>query len=139
MNIVILHGRLTADPEMRTANSGTEIAGFTVAVDGMKDKDGNKQTDFIRCTAFGKTAQMLSRYWTKGKEIALEGALRQNDYEKDGVKHHSYQVIANRVHFCGGKNDSAQTGTEQTAPAQTDSIEQFAQAVEAVDEQSVPF
>lgn len=113
MNIVILHGRLTANPESRTANSGTAIAGFTIAVDGGKDKDGNKLADFIRCTAFGKTAEMISRYWTKGKEILVEGCLRQNDYEKDGVQHKSYQVIVNRVHFCGSKADNQAGNQEQ--------------------------
>lgn len=106
MNQVFLHGRLTADPEMRTANSGNSIAGFTIAVDRMPDKDGNKQTDFIRCSAFGKTAEMIQRYWCKGKEIIAEGSLRQNDYEKDGIKHSTYQVIVNRAHFCGSKSDS---------------------------------
>lgn len=113
MNIVILHGRLTADPTIRQSNSGKSIAGFSVAVDGYKDKDGNKQTDFIRCTAFGQTADMLARYWTKGKEIALEGNLRQNDYtDNNGTKHNSYQVIVNRVHFCGSKSDTQQTGQQ---------------------------
>lgn len=117
MNIVILHGRLTADPTMRQSNSGKAIAGFTVAVDGFKDKDGNKQTDFIRCTAFGQTAEMLSRYWSKGKEIAIEGNLRQNDYtDNNGTKHNSYQVVVNRVHFCGSKSDNEQqSGNYQSA------------------------
>ena len=113
MNIVILHGRLTADPTMRQSNSGKSIAGLSVAVDGYKDKDGNKQTDFIRCTAFGQVAEMLSRYWTKGKEIALEGNLRQNDYtDNNGTKHNSDQVVVNRVHFCGSKSDNQQTGQQ---------------------------
>ena len=113
MNIVILHGRLTADPTIRQSNSGKSIAGFSVAVDGYKDKDGNKQTDFIRCTAFGQTADMLARYWTKGKEIALEGNLRQNDYtDNNGTKHKSYQVVVNRVHFCGSKSDNQETGQQ---------------------------
>ena len=114
MNIVILHGRLTSDPTIRQSNSGKAIAGFSVAVDGFKDKDGNKQTDFIRCTAFGQTAEMLSRYWTKGKEIALEGSLRQNDYtDNNGTKHNSYQVVVNRVHFCGSKADNQQNNAPQ--------------------------
>lgn len=113
MNIVILHGRLTADPTIRQSNSGKSIAGFSVAVDGYKDKDGNKQTDFIRCTAFGQVADMLSRYWTKGKEIALEGNLRQNDYtDNNGTKHNSYQVVVNRVHFCGSKSDTQKQNTQ---------------------------
>lgn len=122
MNIVILHGRLTADPTIRQSISGKSIAGFSVAVDGYKDRDGNKQTDFIRCTAFGQVADILSRYWTKGKEIALEGNLRQNDYtDNNGTKHNSYQVVVNRVHFCGSKSDNQQNGNyqpygQQTAP-----------------------
>lgn len=113
MNVVILHGRLTADPTIRNSQSGMMIAGFSVAVDGFKDKNGEKQTDFIRCTAFGKVAEMLSRYFTRGKEIALEGNLRQNDYtDQNGVKHNSYQVVVNRVHFCGSKSDTQQ----QNAP-----------------------
>lgn len=113
MNIVILHGRLTADPTIRQSSSGKSIAGFSVAVDGYKDKDGNKQTDFIRCTAFGQTAEFMSRYFTKGKEIAVEGSLHPSDYTDDkGVKHFSYQVNVNRVHFCGSKSDNQQ----QSAP-----------------------
>ena len=115
MNIVIMKGRLTADVTIRTANSGTAIAGFTLAVDRRyKNKDGEKQTDFIRMTAFGKTAEFLQRYTCKGQEILIEGEMQQNDWEKDGVKHQSYQVVASQVHFCGSKAENA--GNQQTAP-----------------------
>lgn len=135
MNIVILHGRLTADPTIRQSNSGKSIAGFTVAVDGYKDKDGNKQTDFIRCTAFGQTGDMLARYWTKGKEIALEGNLRQNDYtDNNGTKHNSYQVVVNRVHFCGSKSDNQQGGQQQNS-AQPD----FGEYEEVLNDGEIPF
>lgn len=147
MNLVIIKGRLTADVTMRTANSGTQIAGFTLAVDRrFKDKvSGHKVTDFIRMTAFGKTAEFLSKYTSKGKEILIEGEMQQNDFtDKNGAEQHTYQVVVNQVHFCGSKNDSAQSGTPQSdsaqpAPAQPDtSIEQFAAAVE-VTSQDVPF
>lgn len=148
MNLVILHGRITADPTIRTANSGTKIAGFSIAVDRrLKDKTtGERKTDFCRCTAFGKTAEMLERFWTKGKEILVEGELQQNDFvDKNGAEQHTYQVVVNQVHFCGSKNDSAQTGSAQpdtahSEPAQDagNSIEQFAAAVE-VTSQDVPF
>ena len=146
MNLVILHGRITADPTIRTANSGTKIAGFTIAVDRrLKDKTtGERKTDFCRCTAFGKTAEMLERFWTKGKEILVEGELQQNDYTaQDGHEVKSYQVVVNQVHFCGSKNDSAQYGTTQTEPTQPGlpaDVQQLAEQVDAiVSEESVPF
>lgn len=133
MNLVILHGRITADPTIRTANSGTKIAGFSIAVDRrLKDKTtGERKTDFCRCTAFGKTAEMLERFWTKGKEILIEGELQQNDYvAQDGHEVKSYQVVVNQVHFCGSKNDSAQSGTTQTEPTQPGLPENVQNAVE---------
>lgn len=146
MNLVILHGRITADPTIRTANSGTKIAGFTIAVDRrLKDKTtGERKTDFCRCTAFGKTAEMLERFWTKGKEILVEGELQQNDYvAQDGHDVKSYQVVVNQVHFCGSKNDSAQSGTTQTEPAQPGLPENVQNAVEqfeaVVADGEVPF
>ena len=146
MNLVILHGRITADPTIRTANSGTKIAGFTIAVDRrLKDKTtGERKTDFCRCTAFGKTAEMLERFWTKGKEILVEGELQQNDYvAQDGHDVKSYQVVVNQVHFCGSKNDLAQSGTAQTEPTQPGLPENVQDVVNQVEEiisnQEVPF
>lgn len=141
MNIVILKGRLTADPEMRTGTSGTEIANFSIAVDRQfKDKvTGERKTDFIRCTAFGKSAQFLCRYFSKGKEILAEGTLQQNNYTaSDGHEVKSYQVIVNQIHFCG--SNPSQAEQTQTEPASTD-IEQFAADVnaETVTGQEVPF
>lgn len=140
MNLVILHGRVTADPTIRTANSGTKIAGFSIAVDRrLKDKvTGNKITDFVRCTAFGKTAEMLERFWVKGKEILVEGELQQNEYTaQDGHEVKSYQVIVNQVHFCGSKSDTAQSAPEQPVSAE---IEQFAAEVSGeIQSGEVPF
>lgn len=147
MNLVIMKGRMTADATIRTANSGTTIASFSLAIDRrFKDKvTGEKITDFIRMTAFGKTAEFIQKYTGRGKEILIEGEMQQNDFvDKNGAEQHTYQVVVNQVHFCGSKNDSAQSGTSQPdsaqpAPAQPDtSIEQFAAAVE-VTSQDVPF
>lgn len=117
MNVVIMKGRLTSDATIRTANSGTTIASFSLAVDrGYVDKDtGEKATDFIRMTAFGKTAEFIQRYTARGKEILIEGDMRQNDYtDTNGVEHHSYQVVVNRVHFCGSKSESGGGNAPQT-------------------------
>lgn len=120
MNVVILKGRLVHDPEYRETQSGIAMCRLTVAVDGFKDKDGNKQADFIECTAWRKTAELISRYFVKGQEIVIEGNLKNNNYEdKNGVKHYSYTVNVNQVHFCGSKSDNAQSGGQQIQQAQT--------------------
>jgi single-strand DNA-binding protein len=87
---------------------------------------------------------MLERYWTKGKEILVEGELQQNDYvAQDGHEVKSYQVVVNQVHFCGSKNDSAQYGTAQTEPTQPGLPENVQDVVNQVEEiisnQEVPF
>lgn len=119
MNIVLLQGRLTRDVESRTVGDGITVCRFTVAVDGYKDKDGNKQTDFIECTAWRQTADFLARFFGKGQEIIIEGNLKNNNFEKDGVKHYSYVVNVNKAYFCGSKSDNQQSGgTYQTANQQ---------------------
>lgn len=117
INKVILMGRITADPELRQTPSGIASCKFTVAVDrGFKNKDGEKQTDFIRVTAWRATAEFVSKYFSKGKMIIVEGSLRNNDYEKDGVKHYSMDVQADKVSFGESKGGGSQGGTEpQTA------------------------
>lgn len=146
MNLVIMKGRMTADATIRTANSGTTVASFSLAIDRrFKDKvTGDKITDFIRMTAFGKTAEFIQKYTGRGKEILIEGEMQQNDFtDKNGAEQHTYQVVVNQVHFCGSKNDSAQGDTAQTAPAVNipAEVQQFAEQVDAIIEpgQEVPF
>lgn len=128
INRVILMGRLTADPELRQTPSGVASCKFTVAVDrGYKSKEtGEKQADFIRVTAWRATAEFVSRYFSKGKMIIVEGSLRNNDYtDKDGVKHYSMDVQADKVSFGGSKSSESggSTGAEnaQAAP-QTEQV-----------------
>ena len=75
MNIVILHGRLTKDPEIRQTQFGVSVCRFTVAVDKFT-KDKEKAADFIECTAWRQTAEFVSRYFSKGSAIIVEGQLR---------------------------------------------------------------
>lgn len=111
MNIVIIKGRLVRNPDFRQTQSGISVCRFSVAVDGFKDKDGNKQTDFIECTAWRNNAEFVSRYFSKGQEILVEGNLKNSNYEdQNGVKHYSYNVSVTHVHFCGSKSDNQQSG-----------------------------
>lgn len=117
LNRVILMGRLTADPELRQTQSGISFVKFNIAVDRkFKNDNGEHQTDFISVTAWRKTAEFVSRYFSKGQMIVIEGSLRNNNYEdQNGVKHYSMDVLADSVSFAGGRNDNNYTAnTPQT-------------------------
>ena len=109
LNRVILFGRLTKDPELRQTQNGVAVVRFTVACDRQfADKQtGNREADFIECVAWRNTAEFVSRYFSKGASITVEGTLQNNNYEdKNGVKHYSYVVIAEQVGFGGSKKES---------------------------------
>ena len=108
MNKVILIGRLCADPEFRQTTSGIAVCRMRIAVDRPKRKDAEQETDFISCTAWRTTAEFVSRYFTKGQKIVIEGSLRNNDYtDNNGVKHYSMDVLVEKVEFGESKNASA--------------------------------
>lgn len=103
MNKVILIGRLTKDPELRfAAGSGTAVSRFTVAVNRQFKKD---ETDFINCVAFGKTAETISQYLTKGRQIAVTGSIRTGSYDaQDGTKRYTTDVAVDSFEFIGSNN-----------------------------------
>lgn len=105
MNHVSIHGRLTRDPDIRTTQSGRQVASFNVAVDRRVKQGEEKQADFISCIAREKTAEIVGKYFSKGKEIIVEGRLQTRSYEKDGVKRYVTEVVANNVEFCGKRED----------------------------------
>ncbi|MBQ9139942.1 MAG: single-stranded DNA-binding protein [Ruminococcus sp.] len=118
MNKVILVGRLTADPELRQTQSGISSCRFTVAVDrGFADKaTGERKADFITCVAWRQTAEFVSRYFNKGKLIAIEGSLRNNNYQDRNhpeVTHYTLDVMVDNVEFVGGKGESGGNGGNQ--------------------------
>jgi single-strand DNA-binding protein len=118
MNKVILIGRLCADPEFRQTTSGIAVCRIRLAVDRPKQKDQEQQADFVNCTAWRNTAEFISRYFTKGKKIIVEGSLRNNDYtDNNGVKHYSMDVLIQNVEF--GESKGSDGGyQQQSAPAQ---------------------
>ncbi|MGN0612305.1 MAG: single-stranded DNA-binding protein [Porcipelethomonas sp.] len=110
LNKVIIMGRLTADPELRQTTSGISSCRFSVAVDrAYKSRDtGERQADFIRVIAWRQTAEFVSRYFSKGKMIIVEGSLRNNDYtDANGVRHYSMDVQADNVSFGESKSASS--------------------------------
>lgn len=108
MNKVIIIGRLTADPELRTSQNGTASCRFNVAVNRkFKNQNDEYDADFISCVAFRQTAEFVSRYFTKGKMIAVEGTLRTGSYQDRNhpdVTHYTTDVFVENVEFCGDKS-----------------------------------
>ena len=107
MNRVCLMGRLTSDPELRQTASGISSCSFNIAVDrGFKDQNGERQTDFISCTAWRQTAEFIGRYFSKGKMIGIEGALRTRNYDDKrypDVKHYVTEVLVDHAYFGGDR------------------------------------
>lgn len=131
MNKVILTGRLTADPELRQTQSGVSTCRFTVAVDRrFADKNtGERQADFISCTAWRQTAEFVSRYFNKGKMILVEGTLRNNNYQDrthPDVMHYTMDVLVENVEFCGDKGNNS-GNSAAPAPSAAQNVVQQAQ------------
>jgi single-strand DNA-binding protein len=111
MNVIILAGHLGRDPEIKYGQDGKAVAVFSLATRGFK-KDS---TDWHRVVAFGKTAELVAGYLSKGSHIALEGTLSYNTWEnKDGQKITQANVIANRVEFLSKKSEQQEERPESS-------------------------
>ena len=117
MNKVMLIGRLTGDPELKQTSSQTSFCNFTVAVDRkFKDANGNKQTDFIPCTAWSKTAEFISKYFHKGNRIAVSGSLQIRSYEdSNGNKRTASEVVIEDAEFVESKSEASSKPAPQPA------------------------
>lgn len=130
LNHMTLQGRLTHDPELRTTQSGTAVCSFTVAW-SEKYKETETQL-FMDCTAWRGTGEMVSKYFSKGKEILVEGKLTTEKWtDKEGKTRTSIKMAAERVHFCGPKGGSS------SAAVPTDGHSDFAEVSE--DDGDLPF
>lgn len=110
INNVVLMGRLTADPELRTTTSGTSVTSFNLAVErDYKAAGKERETDFIPIVAWRSTADFITRYFHKGDLIAIVGSVQSRNYEdKNGNKRTAIEICAERASFCGGKNNNAE-------------------------------
>ena len=122
-NKVILMGHLTRDPEGAQLPSGTSVTEFSLAVNRRwKDAQGNPREEvlFIECTAFGKLADALAKYLTKGKPIHIEGHLKLDSWEaQDGTKRSKVRVIVEQFRFVdSGRANPDQSSAEKTNPAE---------------------
>lgn len=141
MNKIILLGRLTRDPEIRYTQSGKVVASFTIAVDRpFAGQNGQKETDFINCVLWGKSAETFGNSVFKGHRTLVEGRLQVRTYDaKDGSKRYATEVICDRFEFVEHKADGNTSKASQSVPRsqQTSSMESFGSAVDFNEE--IPF
>lgn len=122
MNSCNFCGRLTKDPELKTTQSGKKYTRFCLAVDGIKDKDGNKTADFVDCIAWNKSAEIIAQYARKGSKLGVSGRLHTTTYEKDGEKRKSVDIVVNEFELLDSKpKDQAEQPQYQPDPAETPS------------------
>lgn len=100
MNLVILTGRLTRDPELKFGQSGKAYSRFSLAVDRFQ----KGEADFINCVAFGKTAELIGEYLRKGRKVGVQGRMQMNRYEVNGEKRTSYDVLVDTIEFLESKS-----------------------------------
>lgn len=121
VNKVILVGNVGGDPEIRTLESGTKYARFSLATnESYTDKQGQRQTqtEWHRIIVWGKQADIIEQYVKAGKLLYVEGRLRTTSYEKDGVKRYNTEISCDTFRFLG--SNQGQTGTAQTPPPQVE-------------------
>ena len=116
LNSCDFQGRFAADPELRTTQTGKQVASFRMAVDrDMVDANGHRPTDWLTFTAWGKTAEFVSKYFSKGRMAVVSGRLQiRNWQDKEGNKRRSAEVVADNVYFGDSKRDSADGGFNQS-------------------------
>ncbi len=121
MNVAVLMGRLTADPELKYTQNNIACCKFTIAVNRQYSKE-QKQADFINILAWRQTAEFVSKYFTKGQMIAVQGKIQTGSYDKNGEKRYTFEVVADNVSFCESKNRTQVTNEDYEEIVATDDL-----------------
>lgn len=119
LNKVILMGRFTRDPELRSTPQGISTCSFSIAVDRNFVRQGEeRKADFINCVAWRQTAEFISKYFKKGSMVALEGSIQTRTWDdQDGKKRYATDVVVSQVYFAESKRDSQSTGEDSFSQA----------------------
>ena len=129
INKAILMGRLTRDPELRHTGSGTAVCSFSIAIDNGYGE--NRQTDFINCVAWNKTAEFVEKYFTKGSMIIVVGRIQTRTWEgQDGKKNYATEVVASEVSFGESKRNSSEGASTFAPAASAASVPEMPEATE---------
>lgn len=132
MNKTLFIGRPTNEPEIMFGSNQKPVARFTLAVDRIYKRSNEESADFIPIVAFGKTAELTEKYIKKGRKICVAGSLRNNNYEKDGVKHYGFQIVAEQIELL----DKKEVPSEESNAGNISPSEEF---MDVPDDEEVPF
>lgn len=143
LNKLLLMGRLTGDPELKTTTSGTSVTSFTLAVERNYGQGGERKTDFVNCVAWRNTAEFISTYFQKGKLMAIDAELQSRNYtDKNGFKRTAWEAVVSQAFFCGDKvvEYKAQTPTlpESSSPAESNPFVNFS-VIDDDNDEGLPF
>ncbi len=117
-NLVVLTGRLTADPELRYTPNNIPVTSFSIAVSRRYKAGEETQADFINIVAWRQAAEFVTKYFQKGSMIGIEGSIQTRRYvDKEGKNRTAFEVVANNVQFVESKRDSAAAPSAGEAPA----------------------
>ncbi len=123
MNSVVLVGRLTRDPDVRYSQDQRAVARFTLAVDRPVRSGGEKQADFPSIVCFGKTAELVEQYVSKGRRVAVSGRIQTGSYtNKDGQKVYTTDVVADRVEFLDSGSGAPRSEGAEPAGSNPNSV-----------------
>ncbi len=136
LNNVNLCGRLVENPELKKTTNGTSVTAFTIAVDRDYTSGDEKQTDFIKIVAWRGTAEFVSKYFTKGKLIIINGAIQVRKYvNQNGENRYITEVIANHVYFAGDKSEKPNVNVQNDeAPQSNEQANNFEEISEDIDD-----
>lgn len=142
MNDYTAIGRLTADPEIRytqTANGQMAIGRYTLAVNRRFTREGEPDTDFIPCVAFGKNAEFVEKYLHKGMKVGIKGEIRTGTYvDQYGEKKYTWNIAVEQHDFCESAQNGSQSTPRQQAPASS-SNDGFMNIPDSIDDEEMPF
>lgn len=117
INKVILGGRMTADPELKTTPNGNSVCSFSIAVNRRTAKDGQQQADFINCVAWKGTAEFIDKYFRKGSSICVTGSIQTRSWkDQNGQNRYATEVLVDEAMFVDSKNESGAAAPQTTIP-----------------------
>lgn len=137
LNKVIIGGKITADPELKTTPNGTSVTQFSVAVN-RRAKEGEQQADFINCVAWKNTAEFITRYFRKGSSICITGRIQTRSWQdQSGAKRYATEVVVEEAGFVDSKSESGgQSYGQQNEPQTAAPAPQYE---ELGDDEELPF
>ena len=138
-NLVVLTGRLTADPELRYTPNNTPVTSFSIAVNRAYKSGEEPQTDFINIVAWRQRAEFITKYFSKGSLIGIEGSIQTRKYtDKNGNDRTAFEVVANNVQFVESKRDGSSAPAGETASFSNADVNDFADLGDVRDD-DLPF